>query len=126
MALKQVRTAKGLGALFISAGLVQLTHRELFEELVPARFAEYAGAIQAVTQAALVGVGVSYFVPRLGPVARWGSMSLLAANLIAAVDHVAHPQQTDRLGLPRGVVAACVPIQIGAMVAAWHATKLVE
>lgn len=126
MAPKQARTAKGLGALFISAGLVQLTHRELFEELVPARFAAHAGAVQAVTQAALVGVGVSFLIPRLRPVARWGGMGLLAVNLVVAVGHVADPQQTDRLGLPRGAVAARIPIQIAAIAAAWHATKPAE
>lgn len=123
MAPKQARTAKGLGALFLSAGVVQLTHRELFEELVPARFTRHAGAIQEVTQAALVGVGVSFLIPKLHPVARWGSIGLMAAGLVTAVSHVANPQQTDRLGLPRGVVPACVPIQIGVVAAAWHATK---
>ena len=111
-----------LGALFIGAGAIQATHRQLFSALVPAPFQEHRDQLQTAVTGALGAIGVSFLVPGLRPVARWPTTLMLGGTLPAAINQVRRPEHTDSLGIPRPVVIMRVPAQALVIAAAWYAT----
>lgn len=122
MSKKRTATRIGLSALFIGASILQRKNQDLFRALVPEQLAEYQETFQTVAQGALAGFGVSFLVPALRPVARWGVGGFLTATLIPAFGQVAKPEQTDKLGIPRAVTIGRIPVQMGVIAATWYAT----
>lgn len=116
----------GLGTLFFGAGILQAAHQETFRKLVPVQLREHQDLIQPTAQAGLFGLGASFLLPPLRPVARWGATGFLVATLPAAVGQMIHPQTTDELGFPRPVVASRVLVQLGVIAATLYATSEYE
>lgn len=123
--MSKARTAArlGRGALFIGASIIQRKNQEMFQALVPEQLADYREIMQPAAQAALAGLGLSFLVPKLIPIARWGGGGFLTATLIPAIGQVAAPEQTDKLGLPRSLVIARIPVQVLVIGATWYATS---
>ncbi|MFV0457395.1 MAG: hypothetical protein ACK5MT_01285 [Actinomycetales bacterium] len=114
----------GLGALFIGASVLQRTHRDFFEALVPEVAAEHKDKIQGSMTGALAGLGACFLIPRLNPVARWGTTIALLGTLPAAVDQVRNPPQVlIESGIPPALVTARIPAQILVVALARFATR---
>ena len=86
MSKKQTVLRTGLGTLFIGAGIIQATHREFFTALVPEQIAEHGDRVQGAATVALTGIGASFLIPPLNPIARWAATIMLAGTLPAAID----------------------------------------
>jgi uncharacterized membrane protein len=123
MTKKQTILRSTLGALFIGAGVIQATHRELFMALVPRQFSKHAKQLQGTATGALVGLGVSFFIPRLRHVGPLVGDHHAGRHVAAAIDQVRKPEQTSALGLPPVAVALRIPMQAGVLIAAWIATQ---
>lgn len=116
--------SKGLGGLFLGAGIIQATKRDFFQELVPARFAGQRVRLQTVMTGALAGLGLSFLIPRLHPVARWVATAVLVGTLPAAVGQVRNPPEVlKKAGLPPALVLARIPAQVLVVILAWLATR---
>lgn len=115
--------AQAIGSVFIGASALQFARRDLFQALVPARFAEHRGVIQGAMAAGLGLMGASFFSPSLRLVSRWSTTALLAGSLPAAVDQVRHPDQMAELGLPMPAVIGRIPLQVAMIAAIWRATR---
>jgi uncharacterized membrane protein len=116
--------APGLGGLFMAAGAIQATHRDLFSALVPRQFAQHSEQIQGVMTGALTGLGVSFLVPPLRLVARWGATAVLVGSLPAAIDQIRNPPQAlQKAGIPPRLVIARIPAQLLVVALTWIATR---
>ncbi|EPH14769.1 MULTISPECIES: hypothetical protein [Dermabacter] len=123
MSKKQTVLRTGLGTLFIGAGIIQATHREFFTALVPEQIAEHGDRVQGAATVALTGIGASFLIPPLNPIARWAATIMLAGTLPAAIDQLRNPEVTEKLGIPTSVVALRIPAQVLVIIGAWYATR---
>ena len=73
MSKKQTVLRTGLGTLFIGAGIIQATHREFFTALIPEQIAEHGDQVQGAATVTLTGIGASFLIPPLNPIARWAA-----------------------------------------------------
>jgi uncharacterized membrane protein len=93
----------GIGILFLCAALIHFTHKEFFDQLVPAALKDYRGIINPVTEVLMFAVGVAFLMPRLRAVARWSAISLLVVTLPGGIDQVFHPATIESLGFSPAV-----------------------
>lgn len=112
-----------LGSLFLSAFGLQFVKRDFFARLVPSYLAKYQTVVTAVTRALLVVTGVSFFVPRLRLVARWGALGILVSSLPEAFNQVREPERMKEAGVPPPVAVARIPVQGLVIAAVWRATR---
>ena len=97
--------------------------RDFFARLVPGYMAKYQSAVTAVTRALLLVTGISFLVPKLRLVARWGALVILLSSLPEAINQVRQPERMREAGVPPPFALARVPVQ-GLMIAGvWRATR---
>jgi uncharacterized membrane protein len=115
---------KGIGIVFIGAGLVHFTHASLFENLVPFALNDYRASINAATGALIFAMGVAFLVPRLRAVARWSAITLLAVTLPMTAYRAIHPAAIESLGFPPALATVGVVAWLLMIALIWWATKL--
>jgi uncharacterized membrane protein len=114
---------RGIGILFIGAGLVHFTHVSLFENLVPIAFKDYRGSINAVTGVLIFALGVAFLEPGLRAVARWGAITLLVVTLPATAYRAIYPAPLETLGFPPALAPAGVIVWLLMIALIGWATK---
>ena len=105
------RSRYALGAMFLGALGVQVTHKEFFDRLVPGYLDKYRAEVAVGTRGLLGLTGFSFLVPRLRLVARYGALGVLLPSLPEAVNQVRQPDRMREGGSPRGwPLRALIPI----------------
>lgn len=112
-----------LGALFLGALGLQLTHREFFDRLVPSYLAKYQEQVAIATRAGLAVSGVSFLVSPLRLAARWTSLGILAASLPEAFNQVRQPERMREAGIPPTAALLRIPVQGLVIAWVWRATR---
>jgi len=116
--------SRAIGTLLIGASVLQRRRREFFAALVPSQFAERKDQIQGVMTGTLAGLGVTFLIPWLRPVARWATTALLVGTLPAAIDQVRNPPPAlKEAHIPPALVVARIPAQMLVVLLAWRATR---
>ena len=106
------RSRYALGAMFLGALGVQVTHKEFFDRLVPGYLDKYRAEVAVGTRGLLGLTGFSFLVPRLRLVARYGALGVLLPSLPEAVNQVRQPDRMREGGVPPRVAIARIPVQL--------------
>jgi uncharacterized membrane protein len=118
------RTARiVLGTAFTGAGIAHIVKHEWFEQLVPEQLSQWRKPISAVTAVIQIVGGISMFLPRWRPVARWANLAMLVPTLPAAADQINHPDVVRKAGIPPALAPERVVAQILVAALTWWATQ---
>jgi uncharacterized membrane protein len=112
-----------LGSLFLAAFGLQFAKRDFFARLVPSYLTKYQAAVTAVTRALLLVTGISFLIPKLRLVARWGALAILLPSLPEAFNQVRQPDRMREAGVPPQVAVARIPVQGLVIAGVWRATR---
>jgi uncharacterized membrane protein len=94
------RSRYALGAMFLGALGLQVTHKEFFDRLVPGYLDKYRDE-----------VAVAFLIPGLRGVARICALGVLLPSLPEAVNQVRQPDRMREAGVPPQIAIARVPVQ---------------
>jgi uncharacterized membrane protein len=117
-----------LGAIFIAAGIVHLTHRRFYRSMAPYWLAHARREIDVATGTAQVFGGVVLFVPKLRNVARWVNLAVLAPAVPAVIGEVRRPYRLrpytrEWPGVKPAGPLALAPGHAGLAALLWWATR---
>jgi uncharacterized membrane protein len=117
-----------LGAMFVAAGIVHLTHRRFYRSLVPDWLAHARSDIEAATGAAQVFGGVVLFVPKLRSLGRWVNLAMLAPTVPIVIGELRHPYRLrpharQWPGLSPVGPLGLAPGHVGMAAVLWWATR---
>ena len=111
------RSRYALGAMFLGALGLQVTHRDFFDRLVPSYLAKYRSEVALGTRVLLGVTGASFLIPQLRLLARWSALGVLLPSLPEALNQVRQPERMREAGIPPQAAAARIPVQ--GLVIAW-------
>ena len=112
-----------LGVLFTGAEIAHVVKHDWFERLVPASLSQWRKPISAVTAVMQLVGGISMFIPRLRPAARWVNLAMLVPTLPAAANQVNHPDVLRAAGIPPQLAPVRVVVQLLVAGLTWWATE---
>lgn len=117
-----------LGAIFIAAGIVHLTHQRFYRRMVPYWLVQARNEIDVAAGMAQVFGGVVLFVPKLRGLARWLNLAILAPAVPPVIGELRRPYRSrsfsrQRPGLNPIGPLGMAPGHVSLAVLLWWATK---
>jgi uncharacterized membrane protein len=92
-----------LGAIFIAAGIMHITHQRFYRSMVPYWLAHARREIEVATGTVQVLGGVALFVPKFRSLARCVNLAMLAPAVPAVIGELRRPYRLRPHSRPRPV-----------------------